>query len=205
MPFKSWLNTLVTQESLTRRSRKHCARKAGGQSPRLLERLEDPCLLTVLTVNTLADDAIADNFLSLREAINAVNAGDASGLSVAEQSQVTGTFGSSDTILFDSSVTGTITLGGSELLLTADISITGPGASSLAVSGNNASRMFEVNAGVTASIARLTIQDGKAGYYNGGGVDNIFGTLTLTDSTVSGNTTIFGSGGIDNQDRRIQT
>ena len=149
--------------------------------------------------------AVADNFLSLREAIDAVNVGSASGLSVAEQSQVTGTFGSSDTIQFDSSVTGTITLGGSELLLTADISITGPGASSLAVSGNNASRMFEVNAGVTASIARLTIRDGKAGYYNGGGIDNIFGTLTLTDSTVSGNTTIFGSGGIDNQDRRIQT
>jgi hypothetical protein len=55
------------------------------------------------------------------------------------------------------------------------------------VSGNNASRVFQVDSLVTASISGLTISGGNVGfYYNGGGLYN-FGTTTLTNCTVSGN------------------
>lgn len=94
----------------------------------------------------------------------------------------------------------TITLD-SELDLSEDISIIGPGASSLALSGNGSSTagtLVVVEPGVTATISDLTIEDG--GTYpptsNGGGIDNE-GTLALDDSVVTGNFGLNG-GGIDN-------
>src|SRR5438067_13661342 len=49
-----------------------------------------------------------------------------------------------DTILFGSGVTGTITLTSGQLSITGDLTITGPGANRLTVSGNNASRVFQI-------------------------------------------------------------
>ncbi len=76
----------------------------------------------------------------------------------------------------------------------------GPGEGPVTISGNNASRVFQVDSGVTASISGLTITDGNAGtgygYHNGGGLYNL-GTTTLTDCSVSGNSAA-GGGGIDN-------
>src|SRR5262249_11820453 len=91
-----------------------------------------------------------------------------------------------DTIVFDEGLTGTIALTGGELDLTDDLKINGPGADRLAVSGGNASRVFEVEAGETVSISGLTIAGGNAGAGNGGGIDN-FGALTVSDSVFSGN------------------
>ena len=99
----------------------------------------------------------------------------------------------SDTIKF--SVAGTITLTSGELLITKSLSIVGPGASSLAVSGHNNSRVFEISSNVTVSISGLTIRDGHApdgavlgaAGANGGGIYNA-GTLTLTGCTVMSNT-----------------
>ena len=64
------------------------------------------------------------------------------------------------------------------------MTITGP-AAGVTVSGNNASRVFQVDPSVTASISGLTITGGNTtgsggGLYNGG-------TTTLTNCTVSGN------------------
>src|SRR5262249_55469989 len=76
----------------------------------------------------------------------------------------------------------------------------GSGAGAVTISGNNASRVFQVDPKVTASISGLTITGGNSGTYsNGGGLAN-FGTTTLSDCTVSGNTAQFFSygGGVYN-------
>ncbi|MGO9471160.1 MAG: choice-of-anchor Q domain-containing protein, partial [Isosphaeraceae bacterium] len=77
-------------------------------------------------------------------------------------------------------------------------SIVGPGAGVVAVSGNGASQVFQVDGGVTAAISGLTIDDGSAGTTNGGGIDN-GGTLSLTNCTVSNSSSGDNGGGIDNQ------
>jgi hypothetical protein len=92
----------------------------------------------------------------------------------------------------------TITLSGAQLDLgnnSASITIDGPGAGLLSISGNEASRVFQVDGGVTASISGLTISGGSAGPFgSGGGVSNQ-GTVTLTDCTLSGNTAVGEYGG----------
>ena len=83
----------------------------------------------------------------------------------------------------------TITLSGTQLELsdtTGTETITGPKAG-VTVSGNNASRVFQVDPNVTASISGLTISGGSAA--SGGGLAN-YGTTTLTNCTVSGNSAI---------------
>ena len=55
----------------------------------------------------------------------------------------------------------------------------------MTVSGGGLSRVFQVDAGVTATISGLTITGGNT--VNGGGLYNDNGTATLTNCTVSGN------------------
>ena len=99
-----------------------------------------------------------------------------------------------NTIVFDSTVFSTpqtITLNGGQLEL-SDTSgtqtITGP-AAGVTISGGGNSRVFQVDEGVTASISGLTISGGSmsTGDGDGGGLAN-YGTATLTDCTLSGNT-----------------
>ena len=94
---------------------------------------------------------------------------------------------SGDTIAFASGVTGTITLTASNgpLDITQDLDIEGPGAGILTISGNDATQVFDVSPGVTATIAGLTIADGSKPQ-TGGGIYNE-GTLTVTNCTLSGN------------------
>jgi CSLREA domain-containing protein len=108
---------------------------------------------------------------SLRDAITAANAAGAGNIAF-------------------SGVTGTITLTSALPTLTGNIGITGPGANVLTVSGDNSYRVFTVR-GATASISGLTIANGY--YYDGGGIWNN-GTLTVTDSTISGNSSVIGGG-----------
>ena len=74
----------------------------------------------------------------------------------------------------------------------------------MTIDGNQASRIFNIVSGVTANIPGLTITDGHVSssiYGNsgsdGGGILN-YGTLTLAESTVSGNSATGVGGGIDN-------
>ena len=135
--------------------------------------LEARELLSTLTVSSTADDGSAG---TLRAAIAQANAD-----------------GGGDTIVFSSlfNTPQTITLTGGQLELTgttAGTTITGPGAGLLSVSGHGASRVFMVDANVSASISGLTVSGGNAGQDgSGGGLYNDGGTLTLTDCTVSGN------------------
>ncbi len=87
----------------------------------------------------------------------------------------------------------TITLTSGELTINHDLSIGGPGVNLLTISGNGASRIFNIQSG-TVSIFNLTIANGKvAAGNNGGGVLNN-GTLTLHRCNVFGNTATLGGG-----------
>jgi hypothetical protein len=84
-----------------------------------------------------------------------------------------------------------ITLTSGAIAIAKNLTIDGPGAGTLAVNGDdNASSVFFVDSGVTATITGLTIEGGiDGGIQESIGND---GTLTVTDSTISGN----GGGGI---------
>jgi hypothetical protein len=91
-----------------------------------------------------------------------------------------------DTITFALSPScSLITLASGEILIGKNLTITGPGASLLAVSGNHVSRVFEVSSATTVNLSGLTIENGSS--TSGGGIFNNGGTLTVTDSTLFGN------------------
>ena len=134
--------------------------------------------------------------------------------------------GDTDTITF--TVTGTIVLtntsGGTtsgELLVGQGLTIIGPGATNLTISGNNSHRVFEFVAGKTSTISGLTISNGRDGadganasvtcvnnspvYTSatpgaagvGAGILNN-GTLTVSNCILSGNRAVGGAGGNGN-------
>jgi predicted outer membrane repeat protein len=97
---------------------------------------------------------------------------------------------SGDTITFDASLAGeTITLSAT-LVIDKDLTIDGSSLSSkISVSGNDSVSVFIVNSEVTVLIKSLIIKDGGqvslgAGIFNDG-------TLTVTNSLLSGNQTVF--------------
>jgi hypothetical protein len=93
-----------------------------------------------------------------------------------------------DLIRFDPAARdGTIALTSGDLNITDDLTIDGPGAGRLAVSGNDASRVFRINRGVAVSIDDLTVTHGRVvGPGGGGGILNA-GTLTLSRVILSDN------------------
>ncbi len=103
-----------------------------------------------------------------------------------------------DTIVFQPGLTGTIVLDTirGPLVLAQNVTITGPGAASIVISGNNAVRVFTVSSGVTATISGVSVTRGIANGsdgYGGGGILNL-GTLALTNCTISTNRA--GGGGV---------
>jgi len=101
--------------------------------------------------------------------------------------------GDGDTILFDSSLNGqTIILTSGQLLITKNLTISGPGANLLAISGNNASRVFSITSIVT--VSGVTIKNGtvvRGSIYDyGGGISNDGGIINLINCTVFDNTSV---------------
>jgi CSLREA domain-containing protein len=139
-----------------------------------------------LIVNTLTDhdDGVCgDGDCSLRDAVRRANA-------------LSGT----QTITFSAGVTGTMTLTGGELDVTQGIVMTGPGARTLAISGNSASRVFMFGGGssVISTISGLTIRDGSVtgapgSVGQGGGIFN-GQKLNVNDCQFTGNHATGGRG-----------
>jgi CSLREA domain-containing protein len=133
------------------------------------------------TVTKTADtnDGTCDADCSLREAVAAANATP-----------------DNDVIAFSSlfSSAQTITLSGTEIVVAANGSLTinGPGASLLTISGNNASRILSTGANVVVNINNLRFTAGNgAGAVNtgrGGAIYNVGGTMVVTNSIFTGNT-----------------
>jgi CSLREA domain-containing protein len=162
---------------------------ADGSDIGAYELQERPQTGPVFTVNS--NDDVDDGVpgiahCSLREAVNAANANPGTN-TINFAAAIPGLM---------NGVTGTITLTNGELAVTNSVNITGPGATNLTVSGNNASRVFNIFAPVV-SITGLSIANGNAGLYAGGGVVINFGT-TGTLSNVQFLTNSAGQGGAIN-------
>ena len=84
-------------------------------------------------------------------------------------------------------ISGTIVLTSGELNITAPVSISGPGAPNLAISGGHNSRIFTIGVSNSVTISDLTIRDGQAAIdLGGGGIYNL-GNLRLKNCLVSSN------------------
>ena len=151
-----------------------------------LDRLEP----TVFKVNSNAD--LGDNNLVDGKCLT-VNPNECTLRAAVQQSNRTS---GNDTINFASTVTGTITLGLGELVIDNEpdsLTINGPGARVLTVSGNNVSRVFRLSDDASAAINNLKISNGNA-TTNGGGISTDGDLLLLTNVTVSGNQATSGGG-----------
>ncbi len=133
----------------------------------------------IITVNSIADgvDDLESGVTTLRDAINQANADTGEDLIVFDRS------------LF--STAQTITLSQGELDITHNLDIIAPkdeltGEDLLTVSGNKASRVFEIEKEATVTVSGLMIVDGQVKDDSGGGIKNS-GTLILDSSIVSNN------------------
>ncbi len=105
-----------------------------------------------------------------------------------------------DVISFHPSLSGaTITLA-SEIVVDSAVTLDATGLSGgLTISGNDATRIFNVSSGKSLALLGLTLTRGNGSEANfngpGGAVLNYGGTLTLTHCTLSGNSVINNSGG----------
>ncbi|HVC69509.1 MAG TPA: choice-of-anchor Q domain-containing protein [Acidimicrobiales bacterium] len=98
-----------------------------------------------------------------------------------------------DTITFGPTLScSTITLTGGNLVLSKDLTISGPGAANLTVSGGGTTTVFRVGPGVTVTISGLTVDDATSA--NAGGAIVNQGWLTLRNCTVSGSRAPGGAG-----------
>jgi len=146
--------------------------------------------LLIVTTNS---DAVVHAGTSLRDAITTANTDAAAGRS--------------DLIVFASNVDGqTITLTQGTLALTGvGGTITINGGAQITVSGGNSVSDFSVAVGANVAINGLTIT-GASSSVNGGGIKNA-GTLSVTNSTLTGNTAVGGGAHRKHRhadDRRLQ-
>lgn len=99
---------------------------------------------------------------------------------------------SGDTIVFAPSLNGqTIALSSGELSITNGVTIQGPGAGELTISGQHASRVFDMTSGQPVVLRGLTISSGHGGF--GGGIFNS-GDLTLSQCSIVGGLASDGGG-----------
>ena len=172
MSFFSWLRNRTSTRA------PHGARHKGPMAPRFrprLEALEDRWLPSTLTVMNNQDSGVG----SLRADIAAAQSG--------------------DTIVFAPNLNGqTITLTSGELSITKGLTIQGPGAGQLTVSGNNMYRAFEVNAGqpVILSGLRMIGRDTFGANPLVGGAILNHTVLTVSGCTITGHAQL--GGGIGN-------
>ncbi len=140
-----------------------------------LELLEGRVVPSTITVTSLADSGSG----TLRTAITQ-----------ADQDTTP------DTINFDPSVVGTITLESALPDLAGNITLDGPGASLLTVARSGATgtpdfRIFTIASGAVATIEGLTASGGQVISPDvGGGIENS-GTLTVMNAEISGNSAGF--------------
>jgi hypothetical protein len=170
----SLLNRLlqrISGQSRRYRARRHTAYSQFGIQAAQVQVLENRRLLSALTVTTAADSGAG----SLRAEIAAAKSG--------------------DSINFASSLKGKTIWLASELVIRANMTIEGPGAGLLAISGSSKCRVFEVDWG-QVTLSGLTIENGESLFSDhegaGGGIYNT-GTLTVSGCTITTNNTAYNS------------
>jgi hypothetical protein len=89
-------------------------------------------------------------------------------------------------------ISGTILLTSGELQITHDVTVTGPGADSLAVDGDATFRVFHIEREKSVRIDGLTITNGHGD--SGGGIFSLNSALTVSNCTVTTNQADYGGG-----------
>ncbi|MCC6426553.1 MAG: hypothetical protein IT435_07005 [Phycisphaerales bacterium] len=141
---------------------------------RNFEPMEPRKLLATFQVLNLSDAGVG----SLRQAIADANAA-----------------GGADVIEFNPDLSGTLSLTTGQIVVSDSITMEGPGASQLSISGSDSSRVLRFTGG-TSALSGLTITGGND--FSGGGISNT-SILTLTDMVITGNTVNAGGGaGLEN-------
>jgi hypothetical protein len=110
--------------------------------------------------------------------------------------EVIASAGPGSTVQFDPSLNGqTITLLHGQITVATSLTLQGPGANKLTISGNHASRIFQMyTLGATplnVTISGLTLSSGSTAG-NGGAVYALNANLTVQDSVFGGNSAHFG-------------
>ena len=180
---RGWLIGLRPQR---RRMTAACAPVAAAS-----ELLEQRVLLSTITVTTLADTLMAgaSHGVTLRDAIYAANNDVKVDGSVAGQSGVT------NVIVFAAGLNGTISMALGEFAISSSVNIQGNGVGSTIIDARHNSRIFDI-AGTDGDVmlAGMTLENGTTtgqGFSGSGGAVYFAstGTLTLTNSALSNNTT----------------
>lgn len=173
MWFQSWLpKRQWSDPGARRRSRRFPVKRAVFRPT--LEALENRIVPSTLVVTNNLDTGVAGDG-SLRGEITAAHSG--------------------DTIKFAGRLAGqTITLN-SALVLNKNLDIEGLGAAKLTVSGNHASRVFDIQGGATVTLAGLTIANGNVVDAGGGGIANEAGSTLYLINDALANNTAYGIGG----------
>lgn len=103
-----------------------------------------------------------------------------------------------DDVDFQPGLNGTITLTSGQIAITEELDINGPGADQLTVSGNDASRIFNVRTGFETFepvlISGLTLSDGSGQF--GGAVYSQGADLRIEDSVLTGNSSRYDGGAV---------
>jgi CSLREA domain-containing protein len=154
-----------------------------------------PAVAAAITVTTTDDELNSDGDCSLREAVESANTNAAVDACPAGDPAPT-----VDVITFG--VTGTITVSSMLSAITEDLTIDGPGAASLTISGGDATPVMQVSSGGTLNLEGVTVADGENGV-GPAGIAN-YGALNVTSSTFSGNGGT-GGGGIGNEGSAVLT
>ncbi|MCA9045185.1 MAG: hypothetical protein KDA69_12740, partial [Planctomycetaceae bacterium] len=133
----------------------------------------------VLVVSTLLDESdgdYSDGDLSLREAIEIAN----------------GRMGA-ESIAFRSDMVGTIALGGTQIQISDDVTITGPGADKLVIDAQADSRIFSVTGGIV-ELRGMKLSNGRV-VGRGGAITSFNSNLTLRELEFTGSESTIDDGG----------
>jgi hypothetical protein len=169
----------------------------------------------IYTVTSLEKSIADDGILTLLEAFEASNRNRPVGDAAA------GSFRERDIIRFAAGLSGTVLLDHGQLVISGDLNIEGPGAELLVFDGDGRNRIFAVGRNVAVALSGVTITGGAAdkggaiysegalavasvtlsgnSAKSGGGIYSRDGTLTVTDSTFSGNTAVSNGGAIHSE------
>ncbi len=162
-------------------------------------------LAATIAVTSGGDDPGSASTCTLRQAIVSMNTGSVTGTGCSNSGAA---FGTGDTITFDTAIfptdgSGTITLSGSRLSVTAiDLTIDATANNNVTLDANLQSGVLIDSAasGASLTVAHLTLSNGKASAEDldcaarGAGICSASADLILDHSTISGNSAQFGGG-----------
>lgn len=188
----SWLKSIPYRSTATRR------RSVKPSRQRFVEQLEQREVLTTFVVNSLIDavdanpgDGVAltaGGVTTLRAAVQEANA-----LAGADVIQIP-----IGTVQLNIMSAGEDGAASGDLDLTEDVTITGISSTSTILDFDDLDRVFDVAAGVTATISQLLITDATSNSVESGGAVRNAGTLTLDHVDLRSNNTASGGGAVSN-------